>query len=145
MSPDMFISEANSRWKSYISFSQVLAPLILAIALRLLYLRSGQYVAEHLIFALHFLTFTFVLTIVFWPVMVFIGLAPTPASFVAAAIFHGSLFVYLVLALRRVYGQSLFKSTIKAFGVYAGYFVAFLVVVAGALKIAIMLMTHAEN
>jgi Protein of unknown function (DUF3667) len=51
--------ELNSRWQSYISMSQVVYPLFVGLALKLLFLRRGLYFAEHLIFALHVLAFMF--------------------------------------------------------------------------------------
>ena len=58
MSASQFAQEVNSRWQSYISMSQVVYPLFVALTLKLLFRRRGLYFAEHLIFALHVLAFT---------------------------------------------------------------------------------------
>lgn len=56
--------EISSRWQSYISMSQLVYPLLIALALKILFARRGHLFAEHLIFALHALAFVFLSSVV---------------------------------------------------------------------------------
>ena len=78
-----------------------------ALLLALTYRRQRRYYVEHLIFALHAHAFTFlVLTgVALWPA--FDGNGPGPV------VVMGALAVYLLVALRRVYGQGWGKTFAK--------------------------------
>jgi hypothetical protein len=65
---------------------------------RLLYLLRGRYLIEHLIFALHFHTFAFILA----TLLILLG-AILPGGF-AGWFFFLSTAIYLLVALRRVFG-----------------------------------------
>lgn len=111
-----FAQQVNSRWQSYTSVSPVIYPLFVALALKLLLLRRRLYFAQHLIFALHFLAFIFLSTLVLWPFYVLFGVnfetfgsgsVPLqPVALVWRA-------VYLVLALRRAYAEQWLPAIIK--------------------------------
>jgi hypothetical protein len=74
-----------------------------ALLLRILYRRSGRYYGEHVIFALHFHAFLFfALTAAIF----------SPLAALRSAIL-GWCLLYLFLALYRVYGQPLWKTTVK--------------------------------
>ena len=83
MSASQFAQEVNSRWQSYISMSQVIYPLFVALALMLLFRRRGPYFAEHLIFALHVLAFTFLISALLWPAFALFGLRTSTETFTA--------------------------------------------------------------
>jgi hypothetical protein len=79
---------------------------LLALALKLLYIRRSFFYVDHLVFALHFQSFMFmVLVLARLANMVALGrLYPGVLSYIGA--FFLILPVYMVVALRRVYGQS---------------------------------------
>jgi hypothetical protein len=120
--------ELNSRWQSYISLSQLAYPLFVALALKFLLRRRGLYFAEHLIFALHVLAFLFFSFAALWPLFLLFGiqtsveqysvpyLAITVVSFLWVAI-------YLILALRRAYGESWVAAILKSTVVFLTYIV----------------------
>lgn len=80
----------------------LLLPLF-ALILKLLYLRRRIYFVEHLVFALHFHTFLFLILIL---------VALLPFKYLVIALFLGT-FPYLFQSLRVVYRQSLLKTAIK--------------------------------
>ncbi|HWP95158.1 MAG TPA: DUF4286 family protein [Gammaproteobacteria bacterium] len=92
----------------------VLLP-VYALFLKLLYLRSGRYYVEHLIFALHVHAFLFLAgaCVIGWLLVLdLFGYEPAvPALLVAA--FWLYLILYPWFAMRRVYGQGWFKTTLK--------------------------------
>ena len=146
-----FMQEVSSRWQSYISMSQLSYPLVVGLALKLLFLRRRLYFAEHLIFALHVLAFVFLSFAILWPVY-FLAIAPaqnsgntiTPAYFASTAAGLVWMLVYLVLALRRAYGDNWLRASIKAAVVFAVYFVASTTFATASLLLAIA-RTQATN
>ena len=122
-----FAQEVNTRWQSYLSMSQVAYPLFVAVALKLLFRRRGLYFAEHLIFALHLLAFTFLTSSLAWPFYALFGVQASVESLTAASVVitAGSIgwtVVYLVLAMRRAYAERWRPALIKSGVVYLTYF-----------------------
>ncbi|ACI99456.1 DUF3667 domain-containing protein [Rhodospirillum centenum] len=100
----------------------VLMP-VFAVLLALLYRRQHRYMVEHLVFALH------LHTLVFATVMLAVWLQQVPGTVLAPAVgwamqgFPVLVGAYLWLALRRVYGQGVVKTTVKGALLGATYFV----------------------
>ena len=92
----------------------LLLPLF-ALVLKLVYVRSGRPYVEHLIFSLHFHAFIFMLLTVSL-------LSTKPEIWLAAfCIFY----VYLYLAMKRVYGQGWGKTWVKHFLLTNAYNILF--------------------
>ena len=147
-SVEQVAQELNARWQSYISLSQVVYPLFVALALILLLRRRRLFFAEHLIFALHILAFLFLSFVIFWPAFLLFGIRTTvdqytPAFLVVSA---GSLIwtaVYLLLALRRAYGEGWVASTIKSILVFITYMVTSMAFMSATLALAIAITRRA--
>lgn len=88
----------------------LLVPLFAAL-LKLVYVRRGRYYAEHFVFALHLHAFAFVL---------FTLVLLSPTRWLSLALLMG-FFVYLVQAMRHVYGQPLPRTLVKLAILGAGY------------------------
>ncbi|MFB6248431.1 MAG: DUF3667 domain-containing protein [Salinibacter sp.] len=83
---------------------------VFALLLKLLYVRRGRLYVEHLVFSLHVHALAFcAFTVGILLDQSEVGWLQTTATWVSA-----SPFLYLVLAMRHVYEQGLFKSTLKA-------------------------------
>lgn len=111
--------ELNSRWQRYISMSQVVYPLFVALPLKLLLRRHRLYFAEHLIFALHVLAFLFLSFSILWPLFVLFGIQTSSEQYTPGSILiiFGSLIwmtVYPILALRRAYAEPWLPAVIKS-------------------------------
>ena len=139
-----FTQEVSSRWQSYISMSQLAYPLVVALALKLLFLRRQLYFAEHLIFALHVLAFVYLAFAILWP-LYFLAVSPaqnsgnplSPAYVASTAAGFLWMLVYLVVALRRAYGDNWLRASIYATLVFAVYFVASTALATASLLLAI--------
>jgi hypothetical protein len=94
--------------------------------LKLAYLFSRRYFVEHLIFSLHFLSFTFLATVILWPLYLFIGVKPTPASLLLSLIITLIGLVYLYFALRTVYRQTAAMTLLKTALLYLGSYIILL-------------------
>lgn len=80
---------------------------LLALALKLLYIRRGHYLVEHLVFALHTHSFTFILT----TLALLAGLWTDPGDVALAS--TGITTLYVLLAMKRYYRQGWIKTLIK--------------------------------
>lgn len=125
---DQVVQELNSRWQSYTSASQLIYPLFVALTLKLLLRRRGLYFAEHLIFALHVLAFLFFSYVAVWPLLLVFGMQITivrmsTAFLVISIASFVWLIVYLVLAMRRAYGEPWFSAILKGSLVFLTYMV----------------------
>ena len=109
----------------------LLLPLFAAL-LALIYRRSKRKYVEHIIFSLHFHAFVFILLsvamITTWPF--------------AWVIAFGLFYVYLYLAMKRVYGQGWGKTLVKHFLLTNAYHILFsifiTIVLAGGVYLAVL-------
>jgi hypothetical protein len=111
---------------------------VLAIAgfLRLIYRRSGRYYVQHLILALHLLSFSFLLRVVVVGVARLTELAGVSIRAWTVPVTHLILLVYGYLALRRVLGQPSGLTGVKALGLVLVQLSMIIVVIALATIIA---------
>ncbi|MFK8105315.1 MAG: DUF3667 domain-containing protein [Saprospiraceae bacterium] len=96
---------------------------ILALVLKLLYIRSNHYYIEHLIFSFHYHAFAFIL------VSLLILLAEYLPD-VVIVIFAMSILFYLYKAMRKVYEQGRFKTIVKFCILNLSYLVLFILFIA---------------
>jgi hypothetical protein len=106
----------------------IFLPLI-AIVLKLLYLGSGRYFVEHLLFLLHYHAFFFVLFTGMLLATLIFSVLPAAESIAAVVGFVAMVYVpvYLFKAMRTVYGQGALVTTAKYMLLGMSYFV-FLIV-----------------
>jgi len=147
-SVEQVAQELNARWQSYISLSQVVYPLFVALTLMILLRRRRLFFAEHLIFALHILAFLFLSFVIFWPAFLLFGIRTTADQYTPAflAVSGGSLIwtsVYLLLALRRAYGEGWVAATIKSILVFITYMVTSMAFMSATLALAIAITRRA--
>jgi hypothetical protein len=76
---------------------------VFALLMKLLYVRRKRYYIEHFIFALHWHAFAFLLFCIFIVIR---------ADWLAIAVL-ASIAIYTFLAMKRVYGQGVFKTALK--------------------------------
>jgi len=108
-----------------------LLPLF-ALLLKIIYIRRSKFYIEHLIFSLHLHSFTFL--------MLFLSL-------IAYIIFSKSfllyllliLFVYALLAFKKVYEQRWFKTVLKMFLLFLGYSLTMLIFLIATMLVTFLL------
>ncbi len=98
---------------------------VFALLLELLYRREGYYL-DHLIFALYFHAFVFLDLALLFLVRQSQSWLPTPVSVTVSILLIAWLFVYLPLALWRVYGGSKRKTLLKLVALGVLYLPVFL-------------------
>jgi hypothetical protein len=105
----------------YISF--LLLP-IYALVFKLLYRKQKRFYVDHVIYMMHLQSFVYVIIIIMMLIAMFI----TPAArewWSRVAVM--ATFIYLIISLRKVYGQSWFKTVVKSF--IATFYVLFSTVI----------------
>lgn len=110
--------------------------IFLALLLKIAYLFSRRYFIEHLVFSLHFLSFTFLTTIILWPVYIFVGVKPTTASLLLSLFATLLGIIYLFFALRTVYRQSTAMTLLKTVLLYLGSYLIILSIMLTTLILA---------
>ena len=91
---------------------------IFAFLLKMLYVRSKRFYVEHFVFALHFHAFVFLLF------TIFLGLQEIPGvadSAVGPCLWTWT-FVYLYVAMKKVYGQGFIRTGVKFWMLFWSYF-----------------------
>ena len=96
MPQDQALALVRSKFFAYVPYAMFCLMPVLALYLKLLYLRSGRRYGEHMLFALHTNAFAFLLLGLIWAV---------PGAWIDTALFAW-LVAYLPFAMRRVYGGS---------------------------------------
>ncbi|HWS88099.1 MAG TPA: DUF3667 domain-containing protein [Pyrinomonadaceae bacterium] len=128
----------GEKWARYTSAA---APLFVggfALVLQAVFLLKRRYFVEHLVFAMHFASFSTLLVILLWPVYYLIGIKQGGVN-AWVALFKWVLdIVYMFFAVRAVYGLGAGKSIPASIVLVVGYFLSYLLVFGGALIAAIV-------
>jgi Protein of unknown function (DUF3667) len=124
--------------KTYAAAARFTSALVLALFVQLLYARSKRYYVEHLIFSLHYISFSFLVTTCIE--LLRLGLRSVHVSMgYIPGLQLPVLFVYMFVALRVVYGQpraiTFFKAVALAL-VELGLFMASI-----AVAVAVVIIT----
>jgi hypothetical protein len=128
----------NEKWQRNVSLLGPLMILALAVLLQIVYFFSRRYFVEHLVFAMHFLSFSTLATVFIWPVYYFTGVHLTGASMTVAMLKFLVDIVYLFFALRAVYRGHPALVVLGAVVVFVGYFVIYSVTSMAALFAAMI-------
>jgi hypothetical protein len=138
--PDEFEQRLDERWHKTYSLLQLMNIVGVAVVLKVLHRR--RYFAEHLVFAAHFLAFSYILALVVdWPIYALAGFQPGPLQKLVSTVTIGTMLVYLFIAQRRFYSGSQASTAIKTVLLWGGRFAVMLVLLGGSL-ISAMLMVH---
>lgn len=121
MSAALFMKTLNNNFGSALPKTLfVMIPLV-ALLLLLLYIRHPQfYYTDHLVFVLHLHSFYFVL------LFIIAGLSMLNLTSLEGIILVGGGFVYLIVALRKVYQQKYWKTFLKTTILGVSYIVLFI-------------------
>ena len=121
----VLMERLNERWHFYMSASEVVDALVMAALLLLVYWRKKRYFAEHMITALYFLSFSFLLGAMDWVVWNALGgRVDGPGSAAKGVVVALILMAYLGLSLRRVYGEGAWLTVLKTLIVFSGVQIA---------------------
>lgn len=148
VSTEQLTQEINLHLQRFLSMSQILYPLAVALALQVLLRRHRLYFTEHLVFALHVVAFMFLSVVVLWPLFLLFGIRTTVDQLTTSylVITAGSMIwtaSYALLALRRAYGETWMASIVKGTVIFLTYMITFFLFVGIAFKLALALTENA--
>jgi hypothetical protein len=131
----------DERWHKNYSLLQLLNIAGVAVVLKMLHRK--RYFAEHLVFAAHFLAFSYiVLLVIDWPIYAVAGFHPGPLQKTVSAVTIGIQLVYLFIAQRRFYSGGGVPTAIKTVLLWIFGRWAVMVVLMGGSLFTAMLMIH---
>jgi hypothetical protein len=135
---DEFEERLDERWHHYYSLLQLVN--ILGVALVLKVLHPRRYLVEHLVFAAHFLAFSYIVALVIdWPIYAIAGFRPGPLQKAVSAITIAILLVYLFLAQRRFYSATRAAAAVKTVLLWLGRWAVMVLLLGGSLVVAILM------
>lgn len=126
------------RWQKNMSMLNLANIAALALVLKLLYARRRRFLAEHMVFAAHFFSFSYLVSLAIWPIYLVIGLRRSTGQTVLTIAITVLMCIYLFHALRRFYGQSNGKTVVKTIFTWAGTWAINIVLFTGALIAAVL-------
>ena len=118
--------EINDKWARNFSLSQIPLIVVFALVLWLVHRSARRYLAEHVIFSMHLISFTGLTVVMMWPLYFLFGATAAPAAIVMAIGKFAVDLLWIVLATRRFYRYSLKRSLLVGLGAYLGYYLVFL-------------------
>jgi hypothetical protein len=114
----------NEKWNRNASLIQLPQILLLALLLQFVYL-FRRYFVEHIVFSMHFLSFTALTVVMMWPIYFVMGIKPTLISLAVVFLKFLLDIFYLFVATRVFYKESVGKALLRAPVIFAGYFVIY--------------------
>lgn len=143
MTTEVLIEKIDAKWQKNLSLLQLFNLLGSALVLKILY-RSKRHFGEHLVFSSHYLAFSYIYAIAIWPIYFFMGITFSPMMIALMVVNMTLMAVYLCVAVRRFYGQSLEKSIAKGLLAWVGTFAVSVVVMQAAAVMAVIQVAKAK-
>jgi hypothetical protein len=138
--PEALLDEMSEKWQRYMSVSPLVFVFAFALVLQLVFIATRRYFVEHLVFSMHFVSFSMLALTLMWPVYFLTGVKPGGWN-VAVAVFKWLLdIVYMYLAVRAVYRLGAARTLLVSVLLIVGYFLAYLLIFVGSLLAAILVV-----
>jgi hypothetical protein len=123
-SREAIVERINERWRGYGGMPplQIFNAFLFALLLALVHLFSKRHFVEHLVFSLHFVSFSLLTSALLWPVYFVGGLDPKTRDMALSLLMMLLDAVYLFVALRAFYERAAFKNLLRSVVLLAGFF-----------------------
>jgi hypothetical protein len=129
--------EINEAWARWVSFAQIPLILLFALVLQLVLFSQRRFLAEHLVFSMHFISFQVLVQVLFWPVYYAVGITLSAAALPISLTMFAIDIAYLFFAIRLFYGLGKRAAAIRAVLAFAGYFIVYMALQLGAMEAAV--------
>jgi len=96
----------------------ILSIFLMAMVMKILYIRHGMFYVEHVIFLIHYYSFAFIIFIIFGGY----ESSSENTELVIAPVSMGIISIFFFIALKRYYQQGYIKTLIKAFILFIAFF-----------------------
>lgn len=130
----------SDKWQRNMSVSPLLFVGGFALVLQLVFLLSRRYFVEHLVFAMHFVAFSTLVVVLLWPLYFFIGIKQGGVNSLVAVFKWLLDIVYMFFAVRAVYRLGTVRTLLASVLLTFGYFASYLLVLGGALILAVIMV-----
>ena len=139
MTAEVFFERINERWQRYMALTSL--PIIGAFALviQIVFIFTRRYFVEHLVFSMHFVSFSTLTVVMLWPLYFFIGIKLGPVNLAVGAVKWLVDIVYLFFAVRAVYGLTRGWTLLSSVLLLVGYFVCYVLAIIITLGAAVFL------
>ena len=137
--PELF-DRLSEKWQRYMSLSPLLFVGGFALVLQLVFAFSRRFFVEHLVFSMHFVSFSTLAVVLLWPVYFFIGIKQGGVNIVVAVCKWVLDITYMYIAVRAVYGLGTVKTLLASVLLTLGYFLSYALVLVAALIAAIIVI-----
>lgn len=132
------MDRVSEKWQRFMSLSPLLLVGGFALVLSVVFLFLRRYFVEHLVFSMHFISFSTLMLVLLWPVYFFIGIKQGGVNILVAIAKWLLDIVYVFFAVRAVYGLSTRRTLLASLLFVVGYFACYMLVLVGALVLAII-------
>jgi hypothetical protein len=126
METEELLDRISERWQRYVSLSPLFLAAAFALVLQLVFIGSRRYFAEHLVFSMHFFSFTMLTMVLMWPIYFFTGIKTGGVNTVAAVVKWLIDIVYMFFAVRAVYRLGTARTLLVSLLLVLGYFVIYI-------------------
>jgi hypothetical protein len=135
--PQTLLDELSEKWQRFMSVSPLVFVVAFALVLQLVFVFTRRYFVEHLVFAMHFVSFSMLLMTLMWPIYFFVGIKPGSFNMIVAGFKWLLDIVYMFFAVRAVYRLGTARTLFVSLLLIVGFFVSYLLVFIGSLLAAI--------
>jgi hypothetical protein len=106
---------------------------------------SRRYFVEHLVFSMHFYSFSLLSVVLLWPIYFFIGIKSGGINTWVSVLKWLLDIVYMYFAVRAVYRLSAARTILASLLLIAGYFLSYVLIFIGTLAVALVSVAMAQN
>ena len=86
MDVSSLLDRLSDKWQHYMSLMPLLIVGAFALVLQLVFIFSRRFFVEHLVFSMHFVSFSTLTVVLLWPVYLFIGIKQGTVNYTIAAL-----------------------------------------------------------
>jgi len=137
---EVLLERITDRWQRYASLSTLLFVMGFALVLQAIFIFSDRHFVEHLIFSMHFVSFSILTVVLMWPIYFFIGLQPGRVNIIVGVCKWLLDIAYMFFAVRAVYRMRTGRTLLAALLLTAGYFLTYIFVFVGAFIAALLVV-----
>jgi len=135
--PELF-DRLGDKWQRNMSLSTLLFVGMYALVLQAVFLLRRRYFVEHLVFSMHFISFSTLAVLLLWPAYYFLGVNTGGPNVLITFLKWALDIVYMFFAVRAVYGLGRGRTLLASVVLVVGYFLSYGLVLVGALIAAIV-------
>jgi hypothetical protein len=108
----------DEKWQHAISLLQLSNIIAIGLVLALVTMGSDRHLAEHFVFAAHYMSFSCLVSLAIWPIRYFTGLGPGTGATIVTVASTIVLFYYMYAAMKRYYGTGIFSAFFAFLGTW---------------------------